>query len=145
MLIRDNSWWCNIIQVCARKLIFIQENSNFCKNTKFCKIVPNWPILQNHGSLCKKLHEMTILFLFVIWKVANYDNRWQRPNLHEDIQGMTPSSFLQIFSDIFFSCRRMREQKMMLHLHTQKKLRTSVVRKNGLALNFVQCQKWWEK
>ena len=57
MLIQDNSWLCKIIQVCARQLIFIQENSSFCKNTKFCKIVPNWPILQNHGSLCKKLHE----------------------------------------------------------------------------------------
>ena len=57
MLIQANSWFCKITQVSARQFIYIQENSSFCMNTKSFKIIPNWPILQNHGSLCKKLHE----------------------------------------------------------------------------------------
>ena len=131
MLMQDNS---SLI----KKFMFLQENSSFSKSSKFCEIVSNWLIFQKHGRFCKN----SFFLRLEKSQILKIDDKGQT---YMKISKEWPRHhFCRFFLTFFFSCRRMREQKMMLHLHT-KKLRTSVVRKNGLALNFVQCQKWWEK
>ena len=69
--------------------------------------------------------------------------------LHEDISKMTPSSsFLQIFFPqcFFFSVmsRYMRARKKKDDV-TKSRQTKNVRNLETWSMNFVQCQKWWEK
>ena len=69
--------------------------------------------------------------------------------LHEDISKMTPSSsFLQIFfsSVFFFLCHESLHAGEKKKDDVTKSRQTKNVRNlETWSMNFVQCQKWWEK
>ena len=132
MLMQDNS-------SLNKKFMFLQENSSFSKSSKFCKIVSNWLIFKTW----KVLQEFSLSYLQLEKsQIIKIDDKGQT---YMKISKEWPRHhFCRFFLTFFFMPSHAGAKDDVTFTH-KKKLRTSVVRKNGLALNFVQCQKWWEK
>ena len=138
MLMQDDSCLCKIIQV-------YKSDSSFCKKIQVSARGQNFVRLSRIDWFFKNMEGFARIFSF-LWleksQILKIDDKGQT---YMKISKEWPRHhFCRFFLTFFFhavACG----SKRWCYIYTQKKLRTSVVRKNGLALNFVQCQKWWEK